>query len=209
VQITFSGQFVDDPMADVLKLMAYFSTMAVVIYSRPYLVERGLFKVRILRAVLFALLGMMVMISANHFLSLYIGLELLSLSLYAMVALQRDSAQSTEAAMKYFVLGALASGFLLYGMSCCMASPARWNCRQWRRCCRPACKIRHGAGVRPGVPGRRSRLQARRRALPHVGAGHLSGRTIGGDPVHRLGAQAGRICLHHALAGQRPASGSR
>jgi len=117
VQITFSGQFVDDPMADVLKLMAYFSTMAVVIYSRPYLVERGLFKVEFFVLALFALLGMMVMISANHFLPLYIGLELLSLSLYAMVALQRDSAQSTEAAMKYFVLGALASGFLLYGMS--------------------------------------------------------------------------------------------
>ncbi len=117
VQVTFSGQFVDDAMADVLKLMAYFATLAVVIYSRPYLVERGLFKVEFFVLALFSLLGMMVMISANHFLSLYIGLELLSLSLYAMVALQRDSAQSTEAAMKFFVLGALASGFLLYGMS--------------------------------------------------------------------------------------------
>jgi NADH-quinone oxidoreductase subunit N len=116
-QYTFSGQFVDDAMADVLKLMAYLSTLAVVIYSRPYLIERGLFKGEFFVLALFALLGMMVMISANHFLSLYIGLELLSLSLYALVALQRDSAQSTEAAMKYFVLGALASGFLLYGMS--------------------------------------------------------------------------------------------
>jgi NADH-quinone oxidoreductase subunit N len=117
VQVTFGGQFIDDAMADVLKLMAYLSTLAVVIYSRPYLLERGLFKVEFFVLTLFALLGMMVMISANHFLSLYIGLELLSLSLYAMVALQRDSAQATEAAMKYFVLGALASGFLLYGMS--------------------------------------------------------------------------------------------
>ena len=66
---------------------------------------------------LFATLGMLVMISASHFLTLYLGLELLSLSLYAMVALQRDSATATEAAMKYFVLGALASGMLLYGMS--------------------------------------------------------------------------------------------
>lgn len=117
IQITFDGQFVDDAMADMLKLMAYFATIAVLIYSRPYLVERGMFKVEFFVLVLFALLGMMVMISANHFLPLYIGLELLSLSLYALVALQRDSAQSTEAAMKYFVLGALASGFLLYGMS--------------------------------------------------------------------------------------------
>jgi NADH-quinone oxidoreductase subunit N len=67
--------------------------------------------------VLFAVLGMMVMISASHFLTLYLGVELLSLSLYAMVALQRDSVRATEAAMKYFVLGALASGLLLYGMS--------------------------------------------------------------------------------------------
>ncbi|OYY92634.1 MAG: NADH-quinone oxidoreductase subunit N [Hydrogenophilales bacterium 28-61-23] len=117
VQFTFGGQFVDDAMADVLKLMGYFATLAVVVYSRPYLVERGLYKVEFFALALFALLGMMVMISANHFLTLYIGLELLSLSLYALVALQRDSAQATEAAMKYFVLGALASGFLLYGMS--------------------------------------------------------------------------------------------
>ena len=116
-QFTFGGQFVDDAMADVLKIMAYFATLSVVVYSRPYLLARGLFKVEFFVLALFALLGMMVMISANHFLSLYIGLELLSLSLYAMVALQRDSAQATEAAMKYFVLGALASGFLLYGMS--------------------------------------------------------------------------------------------
>ncbi len=114
---TFSGQFVDDAMGDVLKLMAYLSTLAVVVYSRDYLSERGLFRGEFYVLALFAVLGMMVMISANHFLVLYVGLELLSLSLYAMVALQRDSAQATEAAMKYFVLGALASGLLLYGMS--------------------------------------------------------------------------------------------
>ena len=78
---------------------------------------RGLFSGEFFVLALFATLGMMVMISANHFLTLYLGLELLSLSLYAMVALQRDSARATEAAMKYFVLGALASGMLLYGMS--------------------------------------------------------------------------------------------
>jgi NADH-quinone oxidoreductase subunit N len=77
----------------------------------------GLFRGEFFSLSLFATLGMMVMISANHFLTLYLGLELLSLSLYALVALQRDSAAATEAAMKYFVLGALASGMLLYGMS--------------------------------------------------------------------------------------------
>lgn len=114
---TFSGMFVDDAMADVLKIMIYVSVFAVLVYSRTYLQLRGLYRGDFFVLVLFATLGMMVMTSANHFLTLYLGLELMSLSLYAMVALQRDSAVSTEAAMKYFVLGALSSGMLLYGMS--------------------------------------------------------------------------------------------
>lgn len=116
-QYAFGGQFVDDMMADVLKLMTYVSGIAVLVYSRAYLAERGLFKGEYFVLLLFAILGMMVMISANHFLVLYVGLELLSLSLYALVAMRRDNAQATEAAMKYFILGALASGLLLYGMS--------------------------------------------------------------------------------------------
>lgn len=114
---TFSDMFVDDPIADILKVCVYLSTFAVLVYSRSYLIERNLFRAEFFVLMLFAILGMQVMISANHFLILYIGLELLSLSLYALVALQRDSRQATEAAMKYFVLGALASGMLLYGMS--------------------------------------------------------------------------------------------
>ncbi len=115
--LALGGLFVDDPLADVLKLFLYLSTAAVMVYARDYLRARGLYKGEFYVLVLFALLGMMVMVSASHFLTLYLGLELLSLSLYAMVALQRDSAVATEAAMKYFVLGALASGMLLYGMS--------------------------------------------------------------------------------------------
>ena len=114
---TFSGMFVDDLMADVLKLLTYLGVMVILVYSRPYLAARGMFRGEFFALVMFATLGMMVMISANHLLTLYLGLELLTLSLYAMVALQRDSAVATEAAMKYFVLGALASGMLLYGMS--------------------------------------------------------------------------------------------
>ena len=113
----FSGMFVADPMADVLKLMTYLAASVVLIYSRSYIAERGMFRGEFFVLALFAMLGMMVMISANHFLTLYLGLELLSLSLYALVALHRDIARATEAAMKYFVLGALASGLLLYGMS--------------------------------------------------------------------------------------------
>ncbi len=116
-QYAFGGQFVDDMMADVLKLVTYMASFATLVYSRAYLTERGLFRGEFFVLQLFATLGMMVMISANHFLVLYVGLELLSLSLYALVAFHRDNAQATEAAMKYFVLGALASGLLLYGMS--------------------------------------------------------------------------------------------
>jgi NADH-quinone oxidoreductase subunit N len=114
---TFSGMFVDDLMADVLKLFVCLGVMALLAYSRPYLAARGMFRGEFFALVLFATLGMMVMISANHLLVLYLGLELMMLSTYSMVALQRDSATATEAAMKYFVLGALASGMLLYGMS--------------------------------------------------------------------------------------------
>jgi NADH-quinone oxidoreductase subunit N len=115
--LALGGLFIDDPLSDVLKLFLYLTVSVVLVYSRDYLRERGLYKGEFFVLALFALLGMMVMVSASHFLTLYLGLELLSLSLYAMVALQRDSSVATEAAMKYFVLGALASGMLLYGMS--------------------------------------------------------------------------------------------
>jgi NADH-quinone oxidoreductase subunit N len=114
---TFSGMFVDDLMADALKLLTCLAVITILVYARAYTSVRGMFRGEFFTLALFATLGMMVMISANHLLTLYLGLELLSLSLYAMVALQRDSVQATEAAMKYFVLGALASGMLLYGMS--------------------------------------------------------------------------------------------
>ena len=114
---TFSGLFVADVMSHLLKLAAYIAASVALVYSRQYLLDRGLLRGEFLTLLLFALLGMMVMMSANSFLTVYLGLELLSLCLYAMVALNRDSAASTEAAMKYFVLGALASGLLLYGMS--------------------------------------------------------------------------------------------
>jgi len=113
----FNKLYVADVMAHVLKLAACGAISAALVYSRQYLIDRDLMKGEFLTLLLFALLGMMVMMSANSFLTVYLGLELLSLCLYAMVALNRDSAASTEAAMKYFVLGALASGMLLYGMS--------------------------------------------------------------------------------------------
>jgi NADH-quinone oxidoreductase subunit N len=115
--LAFSNMFVDDLLADFLKVITCISVMMMLVYGRTYLQERDLDKGEFYVLVLFATLGMMVMISAANFVTLYLGLELLSLSMYALVAIDRDSARSTEAAMKYFVLGAMASGLLLYGMS--------------------------------------------------------------------------------------------
>ena len=115
--VSFDGHFVRDPMADVLKVATLLVVAAVFLYSRDYLKVKGLTRGEFYTLGLFATLGMMVMISAHSFLTVYLGLELLSLSLYALVAFDRDSGNAAEAAMKYFVLGALASGMLLYGIS--------------------------------------------------------------------------------------------
>jgi len=114
---TFDGTYIKDPLSDVLKLAICGFNMVVLLYSSSYLKERSLFKGEYFVLALFATLGMLVMVSAYHFITLYLGLELLSLCLYAMVAMHRDSKVATEAAIKYFILGALASGMLLYGMS--------------------------------------------------------------------------------------------
>ncbi|MDJ0881254.1 MAG: NADH-quinone oxidoreductase subunit NuoN [Gammaproteobacteria bacterium] len=114
---TFAGTFVLDQLAVTLKLAVYLVTFLVFIYSRDYLKDLDIYKGEYYVLGLFALLGMMIMISAHSFLLIYLGLELLSLSLYAMIAFNRDSFSASEAAMKYFVLGALASGLLLYGIS--------------------------------------------------------------------------------------------
>jgi NADH-quinone oxidoreductase subunit N len=115
--ITFFGTFVRDGLGDVLKVFIYLVSAGVFLYARDYLRVRHLYKGEFYVLGLFGVLGMMVLVSAHSFLTIYLGLELLSLSLYAMVAFDRDSRFASEAAMKYFVLGALASGMLLYGMS--------------------------------------------------------------------------------------------
>ena len=113
----FGNTFVADALADLMKFFSCGAVILTLIYSRTYLLARGLFRGETFVLMMFALLGMMVMISASSLLTLYLGLELMSLSIYALVALHRDSKPAVEAAMKYFVLGALASGLLLYGMS--------------------------------------------------------------------------------------------
>lgn len=111
------GMVVSDSLGHLLAFFAALCTMVSLVYARPYAGERDMLKGELFTLSLFSMLGISVMVSANNFLVMYLGLELMSLSLYALIALRRDHAPATEAAMKYFVLGALASGFLLYGLS--------------------------------------------------------------------------------------------
>jgi NADH-quinone oxidoreductase subunit N len=114
----FGGMTVSDPMSNWLKCFASVAMMVTLVYGRPYSADRGMLRGgEIFTLGMFSLLGMFIMISGSNFLVIYLGLELLTLSSYALVALRRDNATASEAAMKYFVLGALASGFLLYGLS--------------------------------------------------------------------------------------------
>ena len=116
-EMLFNGMFIREPMAVVLKSFVLTTVIIVLVYSRDYLRQRRLMSGEYFMLALVAVLGMMVLISAGNLLLVYLGLELLSLSLYSMVAMHRDSLAASEAAMKYFVLGAIASGMLLYGMS--------------------------------------------------------------------------------------------
>jgi NADH-quinone oxidoreductase subunit N len=116
-EITLNGMFIDDAFADLVKAAVCLVTLVVFVYSRDYAAQRGFYQGEYFVLGLYSVVGMMVIASANNMLVLYMGLELMSLCLYALVAFQRDSSLATEAAMKYFVLGALGSGMLLYGMS--------------------------------------------------------------------------------------------
>lgn len=115
--IAFSGSFIRDTMGDMLKLFSYFTLALVYIYAKFFLREFRMFRSDFYTLSLEALLGIMLLISANNLIMVYLGLELLALSSYTLVAYDRDSPRGSEAAMKYFVLGSMASGMLLYGMS--------------------------------------------------------------------------------------------
>ena len=113
----FNDMFLRDGMATVLKLFILLTTAMTFLYGRGYMRDRGLYVGEFYLLLLFATLGMMLLVSAGNLITVFLGLELLTLSSYALVALNRDSSLSSEAAIKYFVLGALASGLILYGMS--------------------------------------------------------------------------------------------
>jgi NADH-quinone oxidoreductase subunit N len=115
--VGWAGTYVSDPLSGLLKLVACGAVGVAFLYAYGYLQKRGLLKGEFFELGLFALLGIMVLVSANSLVTIYLGVELLALSLYAMVAFHRDSGTAAEAAIKYFVLGSIASGALLYGMS--------------------------------------------------------------------------------------------
>ncbi len=117
VRLAFFEMYKADPISDFMKTLTCGIVLIILVYSHRYIENRSIFRGEFFTLNLFALLGMMIMISANHFLILYLGLEMLSLSLYSLVALSRGVHESSEAAVKYFILGALASGLLLYGIS--------------------------------------------------------------------------------------------
>ena len=196
--------FVADPMGDVLKLFSYGTVAVAFLYSREYLQRRGLFKGEYFILGLVALLGVMVMISAGSLLTVYLGVELLSLSLYAMVAFDRDSGVAAESAMKYFVLGAIASGTLLYGFSIVYGVTGTLQLDELAVGVREVGRRQPRPDLRPGLHHRRHRLQVRRRAVPHVGAGRLSRRADAGDAVHRLGAEDRLVRARDPRARRRP-----
>ncbi|MFM7066363.1 MAG: NADH-quinone oxidoreductase subunit N, partial [Gammaproteobacteria bacterium] len=115
--VALGGLYVADGVATVLKLVAIVTVAVVLVYSRGYISRRGLLQGEYFVLSLFVLLGVMVMASASSLLSMYMGIEVMALSAYGLVAINRDNPVSAESAMKYFVLGAIASGTLLYGIS--------------------------------------------------------------------------------------------
>jgi NADH:ubiquinone oxidoreductase subunit 2 (subunit N) len=203
---TFSGMFVSDALSSLVKLAMYGSTAIVLVYSRQYIADRGLLRGEFFTLALFALLGMNFMVSASSFVSLYMGLELLSLSLYSLIALQRDSVKATESAMKYFVLGALASGLLLYGISMIYGATGSLDLALVAKAVKAHYRQRHAAGVWPGVHRGWLVLQAGCRTVPHVGAGRLPRLGNRRYPDGGCSAEAGCVCLRTAHPGTRPGS---
>ena len=189
----FNGMYVADPMTSVLKLFAVLAVGFMLVYAQGYARDRGMWKGELFTLTLFALLGIMVMISANNLLVVYLGLELQALSLYALVALRRDDARSSEAAMKYFVLGALASGFLLYGMSMLYGGSGTLDINELaRRVATGQVASRLSLVLGVVFVDRRPRVQARRGAVPHVGARRLPRRADAGHAADRLARRSSR-----------------
>jgi NADH-quinone oxidoreductase subunit N len=191
----FDNMVVSDAMGNWLKAFAALAVMVTLVYGRAYAMDREMMRGgELFTMSLFALLGMFVMISGNNFLVIYMGIELLTLSSYALVALRRDHPVAIEAAMKYFVLGALASGFLLYGMSMLYGATGSLNLHEVFAAINTG-KVDHRIlvfGLVFIVAG--SGVQAGCGSLSYVDTGRLSGCAYRCDAAGRWCAQTGCFC---------------
>lgn len=202
-EIILDGAFIRDPMSDVLKTGLLLVTLFGFVYAKDYLIEQGTFRGEYYVLGLFAVLGMLVMISANNFLTVYLGLELLALCLYALVAFHRDSKTGAEAAMKFFVLGALASGMLLYGISMIYGATGQLSFPE------VAAVIESGQADQTvlvfGLVFVVIGVSFKFGAVPfHMWVPDVYRRTHRGDPVPRQCAQDCGVCHGHASAGGIP-----
>ena len=199
---TFFGHFIFDRFAAFLKVVIYLSVAGALLLAGAYLRDHKAERFEYPVLGLFAALGMGMMVSANSLISLYMALELQSLPMYVLAAFHRDTVRSSEAGLKFFVLGALASGMLLYGCSLVYGFTGTLQFGTLAAVVAPAAG--HGDGPfrrhcrRHRLPARGPRLQARRRALPHVDAGRLRRGAHGGHGLHRGSTQDRRHGPHGA-----------
>ena len=168
--VLFGGSFVVDDFARFLKVLTLLGAAGAMLLSLDFLDKERQQKFEYGPLVVLSTLGMLVLISAADLIALYLGLELMSLALYVIAASDRDNVRSTEAGLKYFVLGALSSGMLLYGASLIYGFTGTVS---FAGIAKAAGRGRHRPDLRPGVPVRRLLLQDLRRAVPYVDAGRL------------------------------------
>ena len=195
--IVFAGTYVLDPLATTLKVIICLMTLLVYFYAEDYLSEHGWLSGEFFILGLFSVLGMMILASAASFLTIYLGLELMSLSLYAMIAMHRQYFDSAESAMKYFILGAIASGLLLYGISIVYGITGHINLDQVAVSPGKPDRSQQFIGIRIDFYTGRTFIQTRCCAFSYVGAGYLSGRAHCSYPVYQLGAKTG--CFRHGV----------
>ena len=177
--VTFGGSFVVDDFARFLKLLALTGSACAILMSFDFLAREKQQRFEYSILILLSTAGMLMLISAADLIALYLGLELMSLALYVVAAIDRDSVRSTEAGLKYFVLGALSSGMLLYGASLVYGFTGTVS---FAGIAKAATAARHRPRVRPGVPVRRLLLQGLGGAVPHVDARRLRGRADARSP---------------------------
>ena len=187
----FGGAFVLDHFARVMKLLAIFGSAVTLVLSHNFMKSAGMARFEYPVLILLATTGMLMLISANDLIALYMGLELQSLALYVVAAFDRDNARSSEAGLKYFVLGALSSGMLLYGASLIYGTAGSTNfdtiaAERHRRERRPRPHLRYR------IPHRRPCVQGVGGALPYVDARRIRRLADAGHGVLRRGAQGRR-----------------